>query len=686
MIKLSKIGKKYLEGSDEKWVLRGINLTFPSTGLIAIKGESGSGKSTLLNLISMMETPDEGTIRINGRNQEKFSEKDKEDFRLFECGFIFQHFNLFEDITAEENIIQSLTMGGEDYKTAKDKADALLSKYKLDDIKERKASLLSGGEKQRVAVLRTIIRNPQIILADEPTGALDSKNEKLVMKLLKDYSLSHLVIFVSHNERIVKKYADRIIKIKDGGVSDDSNILRKAEKENSIKRKRGSNWRWIIDVTKAHFKKDIKRNVLSFVGSFISFVGILISIAFYSSSQDTIDKEKKKSLLYTTASVSLVQEEEIEGSPLTLNRTRRPSYSELEKTLNGLARIDCDYTYFLPSYSAYSFNGEKMDPVAFSPVSDITLKDRKDNLLIEGAPPKRDSLESVLVNKEFADLFSESVINHKIEVTNSVKVIKNNVEDSLDFSFDFIVAGVVEEFSFLNSPRVYYSNNSIRANLTNLKLEKISQKEGRELDALDMVEQAEPDSVYGSYAYNIFFEEDNAPMIEALMKELQNGDTGLSISSQSFDMIQSFSTLVDAFTACLLPFLALALASSSAISCFTAYSSYLSKRKEYAIMHAMGARREDISNINLLENVTVSLLSGLTSLVVTFPLSRLFSYLLDRNIHIKSLVNLTLSSFGIPFFPVFVILVFALLFPLIGSAIPQYAFRKQSLVKELSDE
>ena len=128
MIKLSKVGKKYKEGDSEKWVLKDISLLLPSKGMVAIQGESGSGKSTLLNLISMMEVPDEGTIKINGRNVEKLSEKEKEDFRFFECGFIFQHFNLFEDITARDNIAHSLMMGGVEPKIAKIEAQELLKK------------------------------------------------------------------------------------------------------------------------------------------------------------------------------------------------------------------------------------------------------------------------------------------------------------------------------------------------------------------------------------------------------------------------------------------------------------------------------------------------------------------------------------------------------------------------------
>ncbi|MCQ2772065.1 MAG: ATP-binding cassette domain-containing protein [Bacilli bacterium] len=686
MIKLSKIGKKYKEGDSEKWVLKDISLILPSKGLVAIQGESGSGKSTLLNLISMMEKPDEGVIKINGRNVEKLSEKEKEDFRFFECGFIFQHFNLFEDVTAKDNIVHSLLMGGVDSKTAKDKANTLLKEYKLEHLANKKTSVLSGGEKQRIAILRTIIRSPRIILADEPTGALDEKNEKAIMKMLKEYSKENLVVFVSHNERIIKKYSDRILKIRNGGISDDSKILRKADPEPMAKRKRGNSSRWIIDVTRGHFKKDIKRNALSFAGTLISFFGILISLGFYSSSKDTIEKEKKKSLLYTSASVSLVQEEEIEGSPLTLNRTRRPIFGDLERALDGLARIECDYSYFIPSYSAYTFNGEKKDPVSFAPISDITLKDRHRSMLLEGDPPRRDSLEFVLVNKEFADLFSESVLNHKIEISNSVKVLRNNIEDSLDFSFEFYIGGVVDEFSFLNSPRVYYSLNAIKANLSSLKLENISKAEGSNVDALSLVEECAGDSPYGSYAYSIFFSEDNAPAIERLMHELDKGDTGLKITSQSFDVIQSFSTLVDAFTACLVPFLILALVSSFAITCFTSYSSYLSKRKEFAIMHALGARSEDVSNINLLENVGVSILSGISALALAFPLSRLFSIMLDKRVHIANLVTLKINAFNVPFFPILVILIFSLVFPLFGSAIPQFVFRKQSLVKELSDE
>lgn len=686
MIKLSKVGKKYIEGGEERWVLRDLDLLLPTKGLISIKGESGSGKSTLLNLISMMEKCDEGDVYINGRNASKLIEKEREDFRLFDCGFIFQHFNLLEHLNVIDNIAFPLLMSGINRRIAEEKASELLKKYKLEYLKEQKTSLLSGGEKQRVAILRAIINEPKIILADEPTGALDNKNEKLVMEHLKEYSKEHLVIMVSHNDRIVKKYSDRIIKLKDGGISDDSSLLKKEETTKVVNRVRNNNWGWIANVTKGYFKKDLKRNILSFAGSLISFFGILIAIGFYSSSQITIEKEKKKSLLYTSASVSLIKEEEIEGSPLTLNRTSRPNYSELEDLLQGVATIECDYSYFIPSYSAYSINGELRDPVAFAPIEDITLKSRSENMVIDGAAPETDSLDRVLVNKEFASLIGESPIKHKIKITNSLKIIDGNIEDSLDFSFSFYIAAVVEEFSFLNSPRIYYSLNSIKAHLANLYLEKISIARGKNYSVLDYIESCPSDSVYGSYAYNIFFSEDNAKRVFDIRDKLKREGSDLTITSEALDTMQTFSSLVDAFTASLAPFLILALISSFAINCFTSYSSYLSKRKDFAIMHALGARGEDVSNINLFENTIVSISSMIASLVLGYPLSRLFSFLLSRSVQIKGLVDLHLNAFGIPLFPILLILVFALVFPIIGSVIPQYLMRKQSLVKELSDE
>ena len=220
LLRIVNLTKKYkLENGKEKIVLDTISLTFPNRGLVSIVGKSGSGKSTLINLISLLDEPTNGCIYFNHSNIFKWNQKEKEKYRNNDIGIVFQHYHLLENETVLFNVMLPALIRREKTKNAAIAAKNLLkSIYFKENLHESKCKDLSGGEKERVAILRALINNPQIILADEPTGALDSKNSKIVMDLLKDISQERLVIIASHNKEIVNKYSDQIIHIKDGKI------------------------------------------------------------------------------------------------------------------------------------------------------------------------------------------------------------------------------------------------------------------------------------------------------------------------------------------------------------------------------------------------------------------------------------------------------------------------------------
>lgn len=222
LLKLSNITKKYkLADNKDKVVLGNVSVTFPECGLVSIVGKSGSGKSTLLNMISLLDKPTNGCVYFNNQNINKWNLKQKEEYRTKDVGIVFQHYHLLENESALFNVMLPALISGKKTKEAEIAAKNLLKSI---DFKEKlyksKCQDLSGGEKERIAILRALINEPKIILADEPTGALDSKNSTLVMNTLKDISKERLVIVVSHNEELVHKYSDQIILIKDGRISD----------------------------------------------------------------------------------------------------------------------------------------------------------------------------------------------------------------------------------------------------------------------------------------------------------------------------------------------------------------------------------------------------------------------------------------------------------------------------------
>ncbi|MCR5185304.1 MAG: ABC transporter ATP-binding protein, partial [Bacilli bacterium] len=217
MIDIKNLTKSYKKHQ----VLKGIDLFFPRNGLIAICGPSGCGKTTLLNCLSSL-LPFDGEIEIDGVKMSKLSEKEKDDYRLKHIGFVFQDFKLFNSETVLRNIMLPLEMANNMKKHLKErKALDLLEIVGLKKYKNHKINQLSGGEKQRIAIARALVNDPKIILADEPTGALDTYNSDEIMKILLKISKKSLVVIVSHDEELMRKYASKIIHMRDGLI--DSN-------------------------------------------------------------------------------------------------------------------------------------------------------------------------------------------------------------------------------------------------------------------------------------------------------------------------------------------------------------------------------------------------------------------------------------------------------------------------------
>lgn len=221
MIELKNIKKTYYsKKGNSTEALKNINLKFGEKGLTFILGKSGSGKSTLLNILGGLDCASSGEMIINGKSTKNFKEKDWDAYRNTYIGFIFQEFNLLDSYTVEQNIKLSLEL--QQQKVSTTSVIEVLEKVDLKDILKRKTNELSGGQKQRVAIARALIKNPDVIIADEPTGNLDSSNSEQIFKILKEMSKEKLIIVVSHDEESANKYADRIIEIKDGEIKSDS--------------------------------------------------------------------------------------------------------------------------------------------------------------------------------------------------------------------------------------------------------------------------------------------------------------------------------------------------------------------------------------------------------------------------------------------------------------------------------
>ncbi len=233
MIELKEVCKTYKSKKGKSTqALNGVSLTLGEKGMTFILGKSGSGKSTLLNILGGLDQYDSGEMVILGKSSKDFTQADLDSYRNTYVGFVFQEFNILEDYDVYQNIILALQL--QQKNVDEKKMDELLEKLELTDLKKRKVNELSGGQKQRVAIARALIKEPKIILADEPTGNLDSKTGRQVMELLKEIAKEKLVVVVSHDEEYAEKYGDRIIEIKDGKVVSDTLPSQEKKKEENL--------------------------------------------------------------------------------------------------------------------------------------------------------------------------------------------------------------------------------------------------------------------------------------------------------------------------------------------------------------------------------------------------------------------------------------------------------------------
>ena len=216
MINITNVSKAF----NNHQVLKSINISLPRFGLVIIQGPSGCGKTTLLNILSGL-LPFDGDVEVNGHHLNTMNQKSLDDFRLNNYGFVFQDFKLFENETILNNVLFPLEIVSNLSKEAKEsKCKSILGMIGLRSRFNQKVSKLSGGEKQRVAIARALINSPKIILADEPTGALDSKNGNEIMAILKSVSKYSLVIMVTHDDELAKQYGNQIIKMSDGEIKE----------------------------------------------------------------------------------------------------------------------------------------------------------------------------------------------------------------------------------------------------------------------------------------------------------------------------------------------------------------------------------------------------------------------------------------------------------------------------------
>ena len=279
MLQLKNITKNYLSGDNEVKALKGIDLEFRESEFVSILGQSGCGKTTLLNIIGGLDRYTTGDLIINGKSTKEFKDKDWDTYRNHSVGFVFQSYNLIPHQTVLSNVELALTISGVSKEERRKRAIEALVKVGLGDQINKKPNQMSGGQMQRVAIARALVNDPDILLADEPTGALDSATSVQVMEILKEISKDRLIIMVTHNPDLAEKYSSRIIKLLDGKVTDDSNPYtaskRDLDRARTKKEKSGKASMKFTTAVRLSMNNLMTKKGRTFLTSFAGSIGII---------------------------------------------------------------------------------------------------------------------------------------------------------------------------------------------------------------------------------------------------------------------------------------------------------------------------------------------------------------------------------------------------------------------------
>ncbi len=312
MLKLDKIKKTYPMADNEVMALKGVSIEFRKSEFVSILGPSGCGKTTLLNIVGGLDRYTSGDLVINGKSTKLYTDKDWDSYRNHSVGFVFQSYNLIPHQTVLENVELALTLSGVGKEERRKRATAVLKKVGLGDKLKQRPNQLSGGQMQRVAIARALVNDPDIILADEPTGALDTTTSEQIMKILKEISKEKLIVMVTHNPELAEKYSTRIVKLLDGKVIDDSmpyssdgevvDVVEESPPQQTKKRARHtpktnmSVWMAIMLSVRNLLTKKARTILVSFAGA-IGIIGIALVLAISNGFNNYVNRMQEESLV-----------------------------------------------------------------------------------------------------------------------------------------------------------------------------------------------------------------------------------------------------------------------------------------------------------------------------------------------------------------------------------------------------
>lgn len=604
LLELRNVEKEYkMEGGNKFKALKGINVSFDSGELVSIIGESGSGKSTLMNLIGGLDSEYTGMIKLEEKDISKFKEKELDKYRKNKVGFVFQSFNLIPHLSVLDNITIAMTLSNVRKSERIKRAEQLITEVGLKDHMHKKPNQLSGGQKQRVAIARALINNPDIILADEPTGSLDSETSEQILGIIREIARKgKLVIMVTHSEKVAA-YSSRIVKITDGKIVSDEKRRELEEEvvnENVVVKKDRQNLSFgsAIKLALNNMKEKMARNILVSLGASIGIMSVVLMLSIGNGVEkyitDTMNGYVNPLVVEVNQKDDINSGEESmkPGAPITIMQRALKPFEQ--KDIDKLKKIN-HVEGAEKAYSVISFGTNKIkykeNEQFIQVVGTISSNITKENIK-EGDYPKE---YEVLISSDLADKYEDKLIGKTI-------TLELKINDDT-FLKDVVVSGIYGPKSSDNvqMTTIYMNYND---------LEKVAKENDYEL---------KPTTIY--------LTSDDKSYIEDIKTEIKT--LGYQGSKQE-QLLGMFTEMLDIITYILAAIAAISLVVSAIMILVVLYISVVERTREIGVLKAIGARRKDIKRIFVSESFLIGLVSGLIGVAGAWVLMILINSITNR--------------------------------------------------------
>jgi putative ABC transport system permease protein len=694
MLKLKNISKTYVIGEFSQNALDNVSIEFRKAEFVTVLGPSGCGKTTMLNVIGGLDHADKGDLIINDKSTKNFTDHEWDMYRNNSIGFIFQSHNLISHLSVLQNVEMGLSLSGVSQSDAKKRAIEVLDRVGLKDHIHKRPNQLSGGQSQRVAIARALANNPDVILADEPTGSLDSETSIQILDLIKDIAKDKLVIMVTHDSEMAYRYATRVVKLKDGKIIDDSNPLAENVKNDAKLdlKKTAMSFKMALISSLNNIRTKLGRTFLTAFAGSIGIIGIALILSLSNGLDQEIDKFERETLSgypITVTESRLDFEKMRQATETDLLMYPEQDYATMydeNRFQSFLVKNDItdDYIQYVDAY----VNGDGVETLSgvkyqrkvnmallkymevpqigdvYFPIHSETIVENEDTnpgdvfgfgfsfftLLPEG--DVFDNNYEVIYGNPVTQDFEQKNFEVYLVVDEYNRIYKSTLQvlgfdpnTETTFAFEDIIG---TEFKlYMGEYNMQTSDITEAMDVTIAGI--IRAKEGSNVALLynglgytselaDYLYTNYPDEVGGIDAISLYpssFE--NKDLVKEYLDKYNEGKT----ETQKVEYVDQAATItsmvggvIDTISIVLIAFAAISLVVSSIMISIITYISVLERTKEIGVLRALGARKKDISRVFNSENLIIGFAAGLVGIIVSILL------IIPINIIIENLADM----------------------------------------------